>query len=174
MEEIGATNPEYQPMRVLWRRLCAHARKTIPLAPIQLFTRQIVQTTSFHQNNYYARIGARRFFFLCLFYFHRTLFSWACVTPGNFYLKYSFSTYTYLLYNSLISSWIPTKFVSVLLLCMLYNTNNFQHKENTSIYLRGTFTLLVDSFHNLDPPANCLNKLSDTQSTLICQCFLKV
>ena len=21
-------------------------------------------------------------------YFHRTLFSWACVTPGNYYLKY--------------------------------------------------------------------------------------
>ena len=42
MEEIGATNPEYQPLRVLWRRLYAHARKTIPLAPIQSFTRQIV------------------------------------------------------------------------------------------------------------------------------------
>ena len=170
MEEIGATNPEYQPMRVLWRRSCAHARKTILLAPIQSFTRQIVpslcgpkilqipsylspiQTTSFHQNNYYAGIGARRFFFfLSLFYFHRTPFSWACVTPGNYYLKYSFSTYAYLPYNSLISSWIPTKFVSVLLLCMVYHTNNFQHKANTSIYLRGTLTLLVDNFHNLDP-----------------------
>ena len=42
MEEIGATNPEYQPMRALWRRSRAHARKTIPLAPIQSFTRQIV------------------------------------------------------------------------------------------------------------------------------------
>ena len=34
MEEIGATNPEYQPLRVLWRRSYAHARKIIPLAPI--------------------------------------------------------------------------------------------------------------------------------------------
>ena len=34
MEEIGPTNPKYQPLRVLWRRSCAHARKTIPLAPI--------------------------------------------------------------------------------------------------------------------------------------------
>ena len=42
MEEIGATNPKYQPLRVLWRRLCAHARKTIPLAPIHSFTKQIV------------------------------------------------------------------------------------------------------------------------------------
>ena len=42
MEEIGATNPKYQPLRVLWRRSCAHARKTIPLAPIHSFTKQIV------------------------------------------------------------------------------------------------------------------------------------
>ena len=42
MEEIGATNPEYQPLRVLWRRSCAHARKTISLAPIHSFTKQIV------------------------------------------------------------------------------------------------------------------------------------
>ena len=34
MEEIGVTNPEYQPLRVLWRRSYAHAQKTIPLAPI--------------------------------------------------------------------------------------------------------------------------------------------
>ena len=42
MEEIGATNPEYQPLRVLWRRSYAHARKTIPMAPIHSFTKQIV------------------------------------------------------------------------------------------------------------------------------------
>ena len=42
MEKIGPTNPKYQPLRVLWRRLCAHARKTIPLAPIHSFTKQIV------------------------------------------------------------------------------------------------------------------------------------
>ena len=60
-------------------------------------------------------------------------------------------TFICLIRNSFISSWIPTKFVSVLLLCMLYHTNNFQHKANTSIYLRGTFALLVDNFHYLDP-----------------------
>ena len=42
MEEIGATNPEYQPLRSNGARLCAHARKTIPLAPIHSFTKQIV------------------------------------------------------------------------------------------------------------------------------------
>ena len=42
MEEIGTTNPEYHPLRVLWRRSCAHARKPIPLAPIHSFTKQIV------------------------------------------------------------------------------------------------------------------------------------
>ena len=42
MEDIGATNPEYQPLRVLWRRSYAHAQKTIPLAPIHSFTKQIV------------------------------------------------------------------------------------------------------------------------------------
>ena len=35
MEEIGTTNH-------LWHRSCAHARKTIPLAPIHLFIKQIV------------------------------------------------------------------------------------------------------------------------------------
>ena len=42
MEEIGPTNPKYQPLGILWHRLCAHAQKTIPLAPIHLFTKQIV------------------------------------------------------------------------------------------------------------------------------------
>ena len=42
MEEIGATKPKYQPLRVLWRRSYAHARKTIPLTPIHSFTKQIV------------------------------------------------------------------------------------------------------------------------------------
>ena len=165
MEEIGTTNPEYQPLRVLWHRSCAHARKhpfnrnssylhcvrnswsKDPSNPFLSFCVAPIQTTSFHQNNYYAEVCTCRFFLLSLFYFHCT----ACVTPGNYYLKYSFSTYTYLPCNSLISSWIPTKFVSVLLLCMLYHTNNFQHKANSLIYLRGTFTLLVNSFRNLDP-----------------------
>ena len=106
MEEIGATNPEYQPLRVLWHRSCAHARKTIPLAPIHSFTKQIVPSmyqesmswsrlisitrvfrnhlinTPFHQK-YFRRPS----FFSSLFHFHRTLFRGlvgACVNPGSF------------------------------------------------------------------------------------------
>ena len=45
----------------------------------------------------------------------------------NFYVK--ISTYTCLSNNSLISTWILTKFVSTLFLCMLYQINNFQHKS---------------------------------------------
>ena len=42
MEEIAATNPKYQPLQVYGARSCAHARKTILLAPIHPFIRQIV------------------------------------------------------------------------------------------------------------------------------------
>ena len=42
MEEIGATNPKYQPLRVLWHLLVYPRLKTIPLAPIHLFTKPIV------------------------------------------------------------------------------------------------------------------------------------
>ena len=42
MEEIGPTNPKYQPLQFYGGRSCAHARKTIPLAPIHSFTKQIV------------------------------------------------------------------------------------------------------------------------------------
>ena len=61
--------------------------------------------------------------------------------PRIFYLKYSFSVYTCLPKNSLISEQISTKFVSAFLLCMLYHTNNFQHKASSSMNLRGTFTV---------------------------------
>ena len=57
------------------------------------------------------------------------------------------STYTCLPLNFLM---IPTKFLSVLLLCMPYQTNNFQHEASTSVCLISTFILHVDSFHNLD------------------------
>ena len=41
MEEIGATNPKHQPLRVvLWHHSCAYAQNTILLAPIHLFTKQ--------------------------------------------------------------------------------------------------------------------------------------
>ena len=91
-----------------------------------------------------------RHFFL---YFHRTLFVGLhdpAVNPG-IYIWDTPLVHTYLFNNSLISAWISTKFVSTLLLCMLYQTNNFQHKPNTSMYLRDTFTLHVCSFHNSDP-----------------------
>ena len=147
--------------------------KNHPLVPIHPFTRQIVPLYSvwgivvlkfinigdwFSNSHTKSFLSSKKFyvavvfFFLCIFFAH---FLWACAWPPcesrNFYLKHSFSTYTCLSNNSLISAWISTKFVSTLLLCMLYQTNNFQHKANTSMYLRGTFTLYVDSFHNSDP-----------------------
>ena len=109
MEEIGTTNPKYQPLRVLWRRSCVHAQKTIPLAPIHSFTKQIVRTfnvsrfvdlksfdihaTSIPHAPYKLPpsikniLGARRFFFS--FHFQRTLFcglAEAGVSPGRFSL----------------------------------------------------------------------------------------
>ena len=130
MKEIGTTNPKYQLLRVLWC-LFVHPRSS------KKFLR-----------------GRRFSFFVFFFYFHHTLFM-GLRDPHresqNLYLEHSFSTYTCLSNNSLISAWISTKFVSTLLLCMLYQTNNFQHKASTSMYLRDTFTLHVDSFYNSDP-----------------------
>ena len=42
MEEIGATIPKYQPLRVLWHPLCDYARRTILSRPIRPFTKQLV------------------------------------------------------------------------------------------------------------------------------------
>ena len=42
MEEIGATIPKYQPLRVLWRPLCDYARQTILSYLIRPFTRELV------------------------------------------------------------------------------------------------------------------------------------
>ena len=43
MEEIGATNPKYQPLRVLWRCSCVHAcSKNHPLGTHSFISRQIV------------------------------------------------------------------------------------------------------------------------------------
>ena len=59
------------------------------------------------------------FFFLCFFSSHTFV---GLHDPRresqNLYLKHSFSTYTSLSNNSLISAWISTKFVSTLLLCI--------------------------------------------------------
>ena len=117
MEEIGTTNPtshcEFHgvvcaPMLEKpspWHPFNHYSRNSWSENPFLSFCVAPIQTTSFHQSYYYAGIRACRFF-LSLFYFHRTPFSWACVTPRNYYLKYSFSTYTYLPYNSLISNQI--------------------------------------------------------------------
>ena len=109
MEEISATNPEYQPLRVLWHHSCAHARKTIPIAPIHSFTKQIVPSmyqeslswsrlisitrvfrnhlinSPFHQK--YFRCPS--FFFFYFLSFHHTLFrglAGACLNPESFSL----------------------------------------------------------------------------------------
>ena len=96
MEEISATNPKL-PAIVEFNgtHSCAHARKTIPLAPIHLFTKQIVPSLyqeSFTQSSlrsfswvlcvhlikgFLLSITFLRtchFFFVCFFHFHRTLF----------------------------------------------------------------------------------------------------
>ena len=124
MEEIGATNPEYLPLRVLWRRSCAHARKTIPLAPIHSFTKQIVPSmyqqsmswsrlvsinTSFPHESYKFLpahkniLGARRFFFLLLCFIFIAHFFVGLREPRKFFFKLSFCAFTCLSNNSLIS-----------------------------------------------------------------------
>ena len=152
MEEIGATNPKYQPLRVLWHPFVRPRSKTILLVLIHPFTRQIVYSVKYccpvvhqHQSRLtsataiqspscHKKVFIWPSFFSFLFYFHCTLFM-GFRDPHresrNLYLKHSFSTYTCLSNNSLISAWISTKFVSKLLLCMLYQTNNFQYKANT-------------------------------------------
>ena len=122
MEEIGTTNPEYQPLRVLWCRLCAQAQKIIPLAPIHSFTKQIVPSmyqeslswsrlisitrvfrnhlinSPFHQKHF-----RHPWFFSFSFHFHRILSWWACRSwrePRKFF---SFCAFTCLSNNSLIS-----------------------------------------------------------------------
>ena len=151
---------------------CAHARKTILLVPIHPFTRQIVpllckellslssstSVTSNFSNRHTSPSCHQKIFYMAIVFFFFYFLSFSLHTFRalarefqNFYLKHSFSAYTCLSNNSLNSAWISTKFVSTLLLCMLYQTNNFQHKANTSMYLRDTFTLHVESFHNSDP-----------------------
>ena len=96
--------------------------------------------------NFYAAVV----FFFLLFSLHT--FVGLCDPrreSRNLYLKHSFSTYTCLSNNSLISAWISIKFVSTFLLCMLYQSNNFQHKANTLMYLRGTFTLTYNSLQGI-------------------------
>ena len=92
------------------------------------------------------------FFFSCFFlHFHRTPFSWACGSLREPRKIFSFSTFTCLSNNSLISWWILAKLGSALPPCMLYLSYCFQPTENTWMCLWKVITLQVDFFHNLDP-----------------------
>ena len=99
---------------------CAHAQKTIPLAPIHSFTKQIVlelklfdiHYTSFPHAPYKLLppnkniLGAHRFFSLFLLSFSSHTFSCACGSlcePRKYFFKFSFCAFTCLSNNSLIS-----------------------------------------------------------------------
>ena len=70
------------------------------------------------------------FFFLSFItHFFRGL-AGAFVNPRSFF-KLPFYTFTCLSNNSLISLWISAKFVSALLLCMLYLSYYYQSEVNT-------------------------------------------
>ena len=110
MEKIGTTILSTSHCEFNGARSCAHARKTIPLAPIHPFTKQMVPSLcpesltrslfrSFSPVLYVRLIKgflspktflrARRSFslFVSLFHFHLTLFhrhAGACVNPGSF------------------------------------------------------------------------------------------
>ena len=108
-------------------RSCAHTQKTIPLSPIHSFTKQMVPSLcpesltrsllrSFSLVLCVRLIKgflppktfllARRFFLVCFFHFHCTLFcghAGACVNPGKYFFKLSFCAFTSLSNNSFIS-----------------------------------------------------------------------
>ena len=95
MEEIGTTNPKYQPLRVLW----CPCLKTILLVPIHLFTRQIVPlvceellswsssilvTSNFSNSHTKSFLSSKIFLRACYFFLSFIFiahFSWACMTP---------------------------------------------------------------------------------------------
>ena len=123
---------------------CAHTRKIIPLAPIHLFTRQIVlyrqsaiNCTAFPLAPYKLPpsinniLRARHFFLVCFFHFHRTLFRGfvgACMNPGSFslFVHSLLCQITHLFLNG-----FSAKLVSALLPCMLYLSYYFQPEVNT-------------------------------------------
>ena len=117
MEETGTTTSH---CKFYGAHSCAHGQKTIPLALIHPFTRQIVATFSVSRIKVHRNCPVTKCFYAAVVFsfFHLFLshtFCGACVTPCeslNFYLKHSFSTYTCLSNNLLISAWILIKFVS--------------------------------------------------------------
>ena len=92
MEEIGATNPKYQPLQVLWLLFVRSHSKTIPLSPIHLFTKQMVPSFScdfrMHPIKYFLPSTTFASFFLVSFSSHT--FSWAC---GSFCEPRKFSLF---------------------------------------------------------------------------------
>ena len=125
MEEIGTTNPKYHPQRVYWHPfVCPHS-KTIPLAPINPFTKQIVPSlcpesftqsfikivfTSFLQAPYKVLptisyiFMCTLFLFSCFFLsFASRTFSWACRSLCEPWKFFSFCAFTCLSNNSLTS-----------------------------------------------------------------------
>ena len=128
---------------------------------------------SCHHKIFYEAVVC--FFFLSFFLSSHT-FSGACGSfrePRKFFSNSLFIHSLVCLITQLISSWISAKFVSTLLLCMLYLSYYYQSEVNTLMYLR-TITLQVDSCHNLDPPSNDLHKFSDTQSIWMYHSVVKV
>ena len=106
-------------------------------------------------------LGGR--FFL---YFHCTLnpTNWGlAITP---LFNFEFGHHTCLSNNSLISSLISTKLVSMFVLCMLYKSNNFQAKANTLTYLRVNFTQQVESSRNPCPLSVVLHETLESYATL--------
>ena len=88
-------------------------------------------------------IGSHFFFFIFIAHFR---------FPPTFSVNPLFiGCHNYLPNNSLISSLISTKLLSVFVLCILYKSNNFQAKANTLTYLRVNFTQQIESSHNSYP-----------------------
>ena len=195
MKEIGATIPKYQPLRVLWRTLCNYALRTILSQSIRQFTKDLVPSLfeesisrswskSVQTFSWYSLTNSfllpQKFYlavFFSFFHFDHTLFcglAGAYVNPGSFF-KLTFCTFICLSNNSLISSWISAKFVSALLLCILYLSYYFQSEVNTWIYLRRAIALQVDGYHNLDPlQMICINfqvQVMPMQYSTACICL---
>ena len=128
MEEIGATNPEYQLMRVKWRPFVCPCSKTISLAPIHPFSKQMVPSlcpellTRRSMRSFSPVLCVRlikgflssttllrmRHFFLSFFlsFFSSHTFLWASGSlrePRKYFFKLSFCAFISLSNNSLIS-----------------------------------------------------------------------
>ena len=172
MEEIGATNPEYQPLRVNGTHLCTHAQKTIPLALIHRFTTPKVPSLYQQSSIWSWLISMAQVFcaylikallpstiFLCMrcFFFvsfSSHTFSWGSGSlrePQKYFFKLSFYAFTLFSNNSLISWWISAKLVSAFLPSILYLSYYFQPEVSTWMYLRKAITLQTYSCHNLNP-----------------------